>query len=87
VAKKIEFSARTTASYCKNLITTSGFEKNANFFRKKIAKKSQKIAIITSTPGPNPSAVKIYIAQSFCVPLFLKKAPSLYPGGIRSHGH
>jgi hypothetical protein len=31
-AKKKAFFAQTTASYCKNLIITLFFEKNANFF-------------------------------------------------------
>jgi hypothetical protein len=38
------------AKLCKNLIITLVFEKNANFFSEKW-QKSQKIVIITSTPG------------------------------------
>jgi hypothetical protein len=44
----LAFFAQNTASCFKNLIITLVFEKNANFF----AQNSQKIAIITSTPGP-----------------------------------
>jgi hypothetical protein len=40
------FFAQTTASFCKNLIITLVFEKNANFLPK-IAEN----VIITSTPG------------------------------------
>jgi hypothetical protein len=43
------FFVQTTASFCKNLIITLGFEKNANFFAENW-QKSQKIVIITSTP-------------------------------------
>jgi hypothetical protein len=40
---------QTTASFCKNVIITLGFEKNANFLAENW-QKSQKIVIITSTP-------------------------------------
>jgi hypothetical protein len=32
------FFAQTTASFCKNLIITLVFEKNANFFRRNLTK-------------------------------------------------
>jgi hypothetical protein len=37
-AKILAFFAQTTASFCKNSIVTLVFEKNANFFRQKLAK-------------------------------------------------
>jgi hypothetical protein len=36
--KNWSFFAQTTASFCKNMIITLVFEKNANFFRRKLAK-------------------------------------------------
>jgi hypothetical protein len=42
------FFTQTTASFCKNLIRTLVFEKNANFFAKN-CQKSREIVIITST--------------------------------------
>jgi hypothetical protein len=66
----LAFLTQNKAKICKNLIITLVFEKNANFFAE-ICQKSQKIVIITSTPGINPtiatynaSAVKIYNATS-----------------------
>jgi hypothetical protein len=38
LAKKLAFFAQTTASFCKKLIITMVFEKNANFFRRKLSK-------------------------------------------------
>jgi hypothetical protein len=35
-AKKLAFIAQTTASFCKHLIITLFFEKNAKFFRQKL---------------------------------------------------
>jgi hypothetical protein len=49
LAKILAFFAQTTASFCKTLIITLVFEKNANFFAENWHK-SQKIVIITSTP-------------------------------------
>jgi hypothetical protein len=51
-AKKLAFFAKTTACFCKNLIITLVFEKNANFFVENW-QKLQKIVIITSTPDLN----------------------------------
>jgi hypothetical protein len=51
LAKILAFLTQTTLIISKNLIITLVFEKNANFFAKKW-QKSQKIVIITSTPGP-----------------------------------
>jgi hypothetical protein len=50
LAKNLAFFAQTTLCFCKNLIITLVFEKNANFFAENW-QKSQKIVIITSTPG------------------------------------
>jgi hypothetical protein len=50
LAKILAFFAQTTASFCKNMIVTLLVEKNANFFAENW-QKSQKIVIITSTPG------------------------------------
>jgi hypothetical protein len=50
LAKILTYFAKTTASFCKNLIITLVFVKNANFFAENW-QKSQKIVIITSTPG------------------------------------
>jgi hypothetical protein len=44
------FLTRNEAKICKILIITLVFEKNANFFAENL-QKSQKIVIITSTPG------------------------------------
>jgi hypothetical protein len=49
-SENIGFFAQSTASFCKNLIITLVFEKNANFFAANW-QKSQKIVIITSSPG------------------------------------
>jgi hypothetical protein len=49
-SENIGVFALTTASFCKNVIITLVFEKNANFFAENW-QKSQKIVIITSTPG------------------------------------
>jgi hypothetical protein len=50
LAKISAFFAQTTLIFCKNLITTLVFEKSGNFFANKW-QKSEKIVIITSTPG------------------------------------
>jgi hypothetical protein len=49
-AEKITFLTQTKAKLCEILITTLVFEKNANFFAEN-CRKSEKIVIITSTPG------------------------------------
>jgi hypothetical protein len=49
LAKILAFIAKTNTSFCKNLIITLVFEKNANIFAEN-CQKSQKIEIITSTP-------------------------------------
>jgi hypothetical protein len=38
LAKKLAFFAETVAVFCKNFIMELDFEKNANFFRRKLAK-------------------------------------------------
>jgi hypothetical protein len=48
--KKLAFLTQNKAKLCKILIITLVFEKNANFFAVN-CRKSQKIVIITSTPG------------------------------------
>jgi hypothetical protein len=53
-AKKLAFLTQNKAKLCKNLIITLIFEKNANFFAEN-CRKSQKIVIITSTPGDGPA--------------------------------
>jgi hypothetical protein len=50
-AKKLASLTQNKAKLCENLIITLVFEKNANFFAEN-CQKSQKIVIITSTPGP-----------------------------------
>jgi hypothetical protein len=50
LAKILAFFVQTTASFCKNVIITLVFEKNANFSPENW-QKSQKIVIITSPPG------------------------------------
>jgi hypothetical protein len=64
--------------FAKIVIITLVFEKNANFFAKN-CQKLQKIVIITSTPGANPSplsysssVVKIYSATN-SMPRFKNK--------------
>jgi hypothetical protein len=49
-AKKLAFLTQNKAKLCKILVITLVFEKNAHFFGEN-CKKSQKIVIITSTPG------------------------------------
>jgi hypothetical protein len=49
-AKKLAFFAQNKAKLCKNRTITLVFEKNANYFAEN-CRKSQKIVIITSTPG------------------------------------
>jgi hypothetical protein len=46
----LAFLTQNKAKLCKMLIMTLVFEKNANFFDEN-SQKSQKIVIITSTPG------------------------------------
>jgi hypothetical protein len=48
--EKMAFLTQNKAKFCKNLIIILVFEKTANFFAKN-CHKSQKIVIITSTPG------------------------------------
>jgi hypothetical protein len=50
LAKILAFFAQTNASFCKPLSITLVFEKNADFLAENL-QKSQKIMIITSTPG------------------------------------
>jgi hypothetical protein len=50
LAKILAFFAQTTVTFCKKLIITLVFEKNVVFFAENL-QKSQKIVIITSTPG------------------------------------
>jgi hypothetical protein len=50
IAKKLAFLTQNKAKLCNILIITLVFEKNANFFAENW-QKSQKIMIITSTPG------------------------------------
>jgi hypothetical protein len=50
LAKILAFFAQSTASFCKYLIITLGFEKNAHFFPSENWQKSPKIVIVTSTP-------------------------------------
>jgi hypothetical protein len=54
ILRKMAFFAQNKAKLCKNLIITLVYEKNAIFFAEKW-QKSQKIVIITSTPGANPT--------------------------------
>jgi hypothetical protein len=53
VAKILAFFAQTAATFCKHLIITLVFEKNANFFTENW-QKMLKILIITLTPGADP---------------------------------
>jgi hypothetical protein len=48
--KKMAFLSQNKAKFVKNFIITLVYEKNANFFAENCLK-SQKIVIITSTPG------------------------------------
>jgi hypothetical protein len=50
-AKKLTFLTQNKAKLCKILIITLVFDKNANFSAE-YCRKSLKIVIITSTPGP-----------------------------------
>jgi hypothetical protein len=53
LVKILSFLTQIKAKLCKKLIITLVFEKNANFFVEN-GRKSQKIVIITSTPGLQP---------------------------------
>jgi hypothetical protein len=53
------FLAQNRAKLCKNLITALVFEKNSKFFAEN-RQKSQKIVIITSTPGTYVIICKIF---------------------------
>jgi hypothetical protein len=61
-AKKFAFLTRNKAKLCKILIITLVFEKNANFFAEN-CQKSQKIVIITSTPGQQGVGREITIGK------------------------
>jgi hypothetical protein len=50
LAKKLGVLTQNKAKLCKNVIKTLVFEKNANIYAEN-CRKSQKIVIITSTPG------------------------------------
>jgi hypothetical protein len=52
--QKMELMTQNKAKSCKILIITLVSEKNTNFFTEN-CRKSRKINIITSTPGPNPT--------------------------------
>jgi hypothetical protein len=56
--KKLAFLAQNKAKFWKKLITTLVFKKNANFFAED-GEKSQKIVIITSVPGANPTTSEL----------------------------
>jgi hypothetical protein len=56
-AKKLAFLTQNKAKLCKNWIITLVFEKNANFFAENW-QKSQKIVIITTTPGHTDQAAE-----------------------------
>jgi coproporphyrinogen III oxidase len=58
IAKKLAFLTQNKAKLCKNFDHN---KKNANFFAENW-QQSQKIVIITSTPGANPTIV-IYNAS------------------------
>jgi hypothetical protein len=61
-AKKLTFLTQNKAKFCKILIITLVFEKNANFFAEN-CQKSQKIVIITSTPGANVMIFEVFFAE------------------------
>jgi hypothetical protein len=63
-AKKLAFFTQNKAKLCKILIITLVFEKNANFFAEN-CRKSQKIVIITSTPGWPDWAIFSLIGRLF----------------------
>jgi hypothetical protein len=52
--KKLAFLTQNKAKLCKTLIVTLVFEKKRQFFAEN-CQKSQKIVIITSTPGAIPT--------------------------------
>jgi hypothetical protein len=63
------FLTQNKAKLCKMLIITLVFEKNANFFAEN-GQKLQKIVIITSTPGPNPTISEFtttYVQRQHCM--------------------
>jgi hypothetical protein len=57
-AKKLAFLTQNKAKIYEILIITLVFEKNDNFFAEN-CQKSQKIVIITSTPGANPTTFEL----------------------------
>jgi hypothetical protein len=62
-AKKLAFLTQNKAKLCKNLIITSVFEKNANFFAENW-EKSQKIVIITSVPDWEGSTKPLFTTHN-----------------------
>jgi purine nucleoside permease len=63
LAKILAFLTQIKAKLCKSLIILLVFEKNANFFAEN-RQKSQKVVIITSTPGhPELDAVAADVAS------------------------
>jgi hypothetical protein len=62
-SEKIGVLTQNKAKLCTNLIITLVFEKNANFFAEN-CRKSQKIVIITSTPGANPTTSEFTTSTS-----------------------
>jgi hypothetical protein len=57
LAKILAFFAQTTAIFCKNLIITLVFEKNANFFRRKMAKSAEIVIINNIDQYPNDKLI------------------------------
>jgi hypothetical protein len=55
--QKMLFFLLTTASFCKNLIVTLFFKKNANFFRRKLAK-------IAENCDPAPANGNLYLSPA-----------------------
>jgi hypothetical protein len=80
LAQILAFFDQATASFCKNMIITLVFEKNANFVAED-RRKSQKIEIITSTP--EISSVILFNSAanrwSVRIPPGCKVLRSLYP--------
>jgi hypothetical protein len=65
------FLTQNKAKLCKILITLV-FEKNAKFFAEN-CRKSQKIAIITSTPGCDSFQIPTYIEVTTLILFFIRK--------------
>jgi hypothetical protein len=74
----LAFLTQNKAKICKILIITLVFEKNANFFAEN-CQKSQKMVIITSTPGhPESDRLPIWVKKFWATSVVIAPAASQF---------